>query len=85
MFVEIGVFSGDDRVHERGRHLAFRYDDAPLDRVFGEGNAVAIEYARDDRGRVILERLDCRHADSVGEDESCRNAESEREEDHQEA
>ena len=75
VLVKVGVFRGDDRVDQRRRHVALGNDDPLLDRVLGEGNAVAVEDPRDDRRLVVLEGLHGGDPDGVREDEPGRNAE----------
>ncbi len=73
--IKLGILRGHDGLHEQRRHVALRDDDALLDRVLGEGNAVAVEDAGDDRRLIIGEFLHRRHTHGVREEKPGRNAE----------
>jgi len=81
--IELRVLGGHDGLHEQRRHVLLRHDDALLDRVLGEWHAVPVIDARDDGRLIVGQLLDLRHPHGVREQETSRNPEHGRREQHQ--
>jgi hypothetical protein len=84
-FVELRVLGGDDGVDQALGHLPLRDDDALLNRILGEGDAIAVVDAGDDRRLIVGQGLHRGLAHRVREQESRGDAEGRGAEQHEQA